>query len=112
MESVIFILINSIMFNDIFVIGNEGIINVFYILEKFVRVYEMESCEEMVFLWLFLYGKNGLNYNRFMKILKFMYFKYRLYNKNGNFRKDLIYLLYFVVLYDFVCLKLEININM
>lgn len=112
MESATLTPINSTMPNDISVIGNEGIINVPHISEKPVRVYEMESGEEMAFPWLFPYGKNGLNYNRPMKISKSMYFKYRLYNKNGNFRKDLTYLLHSAVSYDLACLKSEININM
>lgn len=41
-----------------------------------------------------------------------MYFRQRFYYKSGIFRKNMIYLFYFVVNVDLVLLKLEININM
>lgn len=55
MESVIFILINSIMFNDIFVIGNEGIINVFYILEKIKSVWNGKWWGNGIFMVIFIW---------------------------------------------------------
>lgn len=66
----------------------------------------------MVFFWLFLYGRNGYNYLRYIFILRVMYFRQRFYYKSGIFRKNMIYLFYFVVNVDLVLLKLEININM
>ncbi|XP_061170865.1 uncharacterized protein LOC133180335 [Saccostrea echinata] len=53
MESATLTPMNSTVPNDISVFGNEGIINVPHISEKPVRVYEMESGEEMAFPWLF-----------------------------------------------------------
>lgn len=48
------------------------------------------------------------------KLLLLIYLKYRLYNYRGNFWKNIIYLLYFVVVVvvDLLYLKLEIWINM
>jgi len=89
-----------------------GRIEVPRITEKPVNIYEMETGEEMAFPWSFPTGKFGFNFNRPMRITRSMYFKHRLYNKRGNFRKDITYLLHSAVAFDVALLKSEINVKM
>ena len=74
-----------------------------------VHVYDMENGEEMAFPWLFPQGRNGFKEERPYKLSAHMYFRCRLYNRFGHFRKDIMYLLHLAASYDLQCLKREIG---
>ena len=113
MESATVTPLNSTVPINCSAFGNQAQdINVPHIEEKPVYVFQLDHGEEMAFPWLFPHGVNGLNHERPKKITKSMYFKHRLYNQKGIFRKDLTYLLHSAVAFDLSLLKSEINIQM
>ena len=77
-----------------------------------VSVYEISSGEEQAFPWLFPKGKNGFTYPRPKSIQPSLYFRYRLYNRNAYWRKDIPYLLHAAISYDKILLKKEIGVFM
>ncbi|WAR10125.1 hypothetical protein MAR_035201, partial [Mya arenaria] len=77
-----------------------------------VCVYEIPYGEEKAFPWLFPYGQFGYTFSRPKKVKPSMYFRYRLYNHNAYWRKDITYLLHAAVSYDKLCLKQQIGICM
>ena len=74
-----------------------------------VSIYEKNFGEESAFPWLFPYGKYGFKHIRPQKISLSMYFRYRLYNKLSNWRKDMMYLLHAAASFDIMQLKSEIR---
>lgn len=54
----------------------------------------MDQGEEKAFPWLFPTGRFGFSHEREQKLSLSMYFKNRLYNYRGNFRKNITYLLH------------------
>ena len=56
-----------------------------------VNTYEIPYGEEQAFPWLFPEGKYGFTFDRTRKISPSMYFRYRLFNKHGFWRKDMTY---------------------
>ena len=91
---------------------NTQSITVPHIHNKPVSIYELEDGEESAFPWLFPEGKHGFLFPRMHKLTPSMYFRSRLYNKLGFWRKDINYLLHAAVAYDTMLLKQEINIYM
>ena len=77
-----------------------------------VSIYDILDGEESAFPWLFPEGKFGFLYPRMHKLAPSMYFRARLYNTLGFWRKDMNYLLHAAVAYDTMLLKQEINIYM
>ena len=77
--------------------------------EQPVSIYETESGEESAFPWLFPNGVNGYLENRPQKVQRSMYFRLRLYNYKGFWRKDISYLLHAAASYDLSMLKSEIG---
>lgn len=77
-----------------------------------VCVYEIPYGEEKAFPWLFPYGQFGYTFSRPKNVKPSMYFRYRLYNHNAYWRKDITYLLHAAVSYDKLCLKQQIGICM
>ena len=77
-----------------------------------VHIYEIDFGEERAFPWLFPRGLHGFRFKRPLNIPRHMYFKHRLYNKDGLFRKNMTYLLHAAVSVDIALLKSEIGINM
>ena len=75
-----------------------------------VSIYEHMNGEELAFPWLFPHGRFGFNYNRAIKITPSMYFRCRLYNRHGYWRKDILYLLHAAVSFDMLQLKHQISI--
>ena len=73
-----------------------------------VSIYDQQYGEESAFPWLFPHGKYGYTYDRPYKISPSMYFRYRLYNKNSSWRKDISYLLHAAASYDKIQLKSDI----
>ena len=76
-----------------------------------VHIYEIDFGEERAFPWLFPRGLHGFRFKRPLNIPRHMYFKHRLYNKDGLFRKNMTYLLHAAVSVDIALLKSEIGIN-
>ena len=74
-----------------------------------VSIYETNFGEESAFPWLFPYGKYGFKHIRPQKISLSMYFRYRLYNKLSNWRKDMMYLPHAAASFDIMQLKSEIR---
>lgn len=77
-----------------------------------VSVYEMPFGEEKAFPWLFPLGKFGYSYARQQKLKPSMYFRYRLYNRHGFWRKNITNILHAAVSYDKLCLKQDIGVCM
>ena len=77
-----------------------------------VNIYEMPYGEEQVFPWQFPEGKYGFKFIRTRKIAPSMYFRYRLFNKHGFWRKNMTYLLHAAVSYDSLLLKQQVKICM
>lgn len=90
----------------------QGSINVPQSNASPVRVYEINSGEESAFPWLFPSGQFGYLHPRPIKVTPSMYFKYRIYNKNSVWRKDMTYLLHCATSYDQMMLKQEIGVYM
>ena len=77
-----------------------------------VSIYEMPFGEEKAFPWLFPSGKFGFTYPRRKSIQPSLYFRYRLNNRHGYWRRDISYMLHAAVSYDKHLLKKDIGICM
>ncbi|XP_048731467.2 uncharacterized protein LOC125648408 [Ostrea edulis] len=77
-----------------------------------VNILLTEHGEELAFPWLFVNEKNGFGAERPLKINPSMYFKVRLYNEKGHFRKNMTYLLHTAASYNISLLKQELGIHM
>ena len=74
-----------------------------------VNIYDIEAGEEMAFPWLFPNRINGFNAERTQRVPYGMYFRTRLYNYLGHWRKDISYLLHAAASFDKQLLKGEIG---
>lgn len=77
-----------------------------------VNILLTEHGEELAFPWLFVNGKKGFCAERPLKVNPSMYFKVRLYNEKGYFRKNMTYLLHTAASYNISLLKQELGIHM
>ena len=75
-----------------------------------VSIYDLKFGDESAFPWLFPTGTNGFCQTRQAKLCQSMYFRTRLYNYRGHWRKDIMYLLHATAFYDISMLKGEIGI--
>ena len=75
-----------------------------------VNIYDIEGGEEMAFPRLFPHGINGYNAERVQRVPYGMYFRSRLYNFQGHWRRDISYLLHGAASFDKHLLRNEIGI--
>ncbi len=89
------------------------VINVARSAEAPVNIYDIEYGEEKAFPWLFPTGVGGFRgtYHP-QKISPSIYFRYRFYNRNAQWRTDITYLLHSAAMSDILALKQSIGVYM